>query len=139
MNITKQNMHLYNLSQDKQKHITHLEMRRRCSTPFNANTKSNGNAAAAPYSVDIYLEVESQHYGDWNNLGTLMETLAAIDIHTQQTVQAPTDQHKVEGGGGQGEQEIKRQEEQREGEAGSQEGTRLHTTTVGTILIFSSN
>lgn len=38
-------------------------------------------------STDIYIEVESRYFGDWNNLGTLIETLAAIDIHPQRAVE----------------------------------------------------
>jgi len=37
---------------------------------------------------DIYIEIESTNYGDWNNLGTFVETLSAIDIHPQKNVLA---------------------------------------------------
>ena len=62
------------LYQEKEKTIAHFEMRK--------NDKTG--------ATDIYVEVESKYYGDWNNLGTLIETLAAIDIHPQQGARTST-------------------------------------------------
>ena len=36
-------------------------------------------------ATDIYVELESKYFGDWNNIGNLIETLAAIDIYPQET------------------------------------------------------